>query len=78
MSGPHSEIQNFVLGFETQHPAGPDIVSLLNGANAKLIYLKPVRQAAPSRSWVLHVRLPRDLEEHFVELPRSGRRFVDG
>lgn len=51
--------------FEGDFPFGRDVLKLFRAASARPTWLKRVPQGAPAHSWVLHIRLPGNLEEHF-------------
>ena len=51
--------------FEADFPFGRDVLALFRAADARPTWLKRVAQGAPAHSWVLHVRLPRHLEDRF-------------
>lgn len=55
------------LRFEQDFPFGEAVMKLLGQAGARPIWLQKVKEGrgAPARSWQIHVRLPKHLEEHF-------------
>jgi hypothetical protein len=64
-SRPGEPFASLLAKFEADFPFGTEVLTLFRAANAKPIWLSQVRQGAPPRSWAVHVRLPRMLEEHF-------------
>lgn len=57
--------KDFAARFKADYPFGQQVLELFDAAGARTTRLSPVRQGAPKHSWALHVRLPRDLEDHF-------------
>jgi serine/threonine-protein kinase len=60
-----SDHKSYAARFEADYPFGQEVLQLFKAAGARTTRLSPVRQGAPTHSWALHVRLPRELEDHF-------------
>jgi hypothetical protein len=51
--------------FEAESAVGPQLRRLFKAANATVTYASRVSRGAPPGTWILHLRLPLRLEDHF-------------
>ena len=58
-------VADYVNRFSADFPFADEVLRLVQASTGSVIYAAPVHQAAPARSWALHIRLPGHLERHF-------------